>query len=86
MPLRNFNPQLTKEAREAVSDAFDAVAEWHTEIAAGSNNVIKKMAVAARTLGWPDYVVTAISAHVQGIAQVQIYMTSSHPGCLAGTD
>ena len=76
MPLRNFNPKLTKEAREAVSEAFDAVAEWHTEMAAGSNNVFKKMAIAARALGWPDYVVNAIIAQVQGITQVQIQLTS----------
>lgn len=76
MPLRNFSPQLKQEAREAVSNAFDAIAEWHTETAAASNNVIKKVAIAACALGWPDYVVNATTAHFQGITQVQIQLTS----------
>ena len=32
MPLRDFNPKLSDEAREAISAAFDAIAECHNEV------------------------------------------------------
>ena len=34
MPLHDFNPKLSDEAREAISAAFDAIAECHNEVAA----------------------------------------------------
>src|SRR6266478_5628720 len=58
MPLRDFNPKLSDEAREAISAAFDAIAECHNEVAASSEKVVTKIAQAARALGWPDQVVS----------------------------
>lgn len=74
MQLRVFNTKLTKEAQEAVSDAFDAVVEWNTELGANTENVAQKMAVAARAIGWPDPIVTAITSHVHSITQLHIHM------------
>jgi hypothetical protein len=74
MPLRNFNPNLSKEAQDAISDAFDAVAEWHKELGSSTENVTRKMAIAAQAVGWPNQVVTAITSHVQSITHLQIHM------------
>ncbi len=76
MPLRAFNHTLSKEAQEAVNIAFDAVEEWNKELASNTQNVAQKMAIAARAVGWPDPVVTAITSHVQSITQLHIYMMS----------
>lgn len=76
MPLRNFNPKLSKEAQEAISEAFDAVAEWHKKLGSNTEDVTKKLAIAARAIGWPDHVVSALTAHVQSITQLQIHMMS----------
>ena len=56
MPLRDFNPKLSDEAREAISAVFDAIAECHNEVAASSEKVVTKIAQAAWVLGWPDQV------------------------------
>ena len=60
MPLRDFNPKLSDEAREAISAAVDAIAECHNEVAASSEKVVTKIAQAARVLGWPDQVVSGM--------------------------
>src|SRR5262249_28653959 len=59
---RNFNPMwapgLSDEARKAVNAAFDAMSTWRIETAKNSEKnseqVIEKLAAAARTLGWPE--------------------------------
>jgi hypothetical protein len=43
MPLRDFNPKLSDEAREAITAAFDAIAECHNELAASSEKVVTKI-------------------------------------------
>src|SRR6266446_1960092 len=44
MPLRDFNPKLSDESREAISAAFDAIAECHNEVAASNEKVVTKIA------------------------------------------
>ena len=51
MPLRDFNPKLSDEAREAISAAFDAIAQCHNDVAASSEKVVTKI---ARPLGCSD--------------------------------
>src|SRR5262249_4368297 len=59
---RNFNsmsvPGLSDEARQAVNAAFDAMSAWRIDTAKSneknSEQLIEKMAEAARTLGWPE--------------------------------
>jgi len=77
---RNFNPMsvpgLSDEARQAVNAAFDAMSAWRIEMANSNENsselVIEKMAAAARALGWPEQIVDATRAQLQGITKMQI--------------
>ena len=80
--FRDFNPMsvagLSDEAREAVNTAFDAMSAWRVEIAnsneKNSEQVIEKMAAAARALGWPEQIVDATRAQLQSITKMQIQM------------
>src|SRR5215475_2790701 len=82
MNPRNFNsmsvPGLSDEARKAVNAAFDAMSTWRIETAnnneKNSEQVIEKMAAAARALGWPDQIVDATRAQMQSISKMQIQM------------
>jgi hypothetical protein len=77
---RNFNPMsapgLSDEARKAVNEAFDAMSTWRIETAKNSEKnseqVIEKMAAAARALGWPEEIVDATRAQMQSITKMQI--------------
>jgi hypothetical protein len=79
---RNFNLMsavgLSDEARKALNAAFDAMSTWRIETARSSEKngeqVIEKMAAAARALGWPDEVVDGVRAQIQGITRMQIQM------------
>ena len=77
---RVFNPMsapgLSDEARKAVSAAFDAMSTWRTETAQSNEKnieqVIEKMAAAARALGWPEQIVDATRAQMQSVTKMQI--------------
>src|SRR5258708_18308200 len=79
---RNFEPMwapgLLDEARKAVNAAFDAMSTWRIETASNSEKnseeVIEKMAAAARALGWPEQIVDATRAQLQSITKMQIQM------------
>jgi len=77
---RSFSPTLapglSDEARKAVNAAFDAMSTWRTETVDNSEKsferVIDKMAAAARVLGWPEQIVDATRAQMEGITKMQI--------------
>src|SRR5215831_18259446 len=77
---RNFNLMsavgLSDEARKALHAAFDAMSTWRIETAKSSEKnseqVIEKMAAAARALGWPAEIVDAIRTQMQSITKLQI--------------
>ena len=77
---RNFNaasiPGLSSEARKALNAAFDAMVTWRTDTLnsseKGIEQVIDKMAAAARALGWPEQIVEATRAQMQSITNMQI--------------
>jgi hypothetical protein len=77
---RNFNPMwapgLSDEARKAVNAAFDAMSTWRIETAKdsekNSEQVIEKMAAAARALGWPEQIVDTIRTQMLSITKMQI--------------
>ena len=79
---RDFNPMsiagLSDEARQAVNAAFDAMSAWRMDIAnsneKNSEQVIEKMAAAARALGWPEQIVDATGAQLQSSTKMQIQM------------
>ena len=71
-------PGLSNEARDAVNAAFDAMSTWRTETVQNSEKnleqVIEKMAAAARALGWPEQIVDATRAQMQTMTKTQIQM------------
>jgi hypothetical protein len=77
---RKFDPMavpgLSSEARDAVNAAFDAMSTWRTETAQNSEKnleqVIEKMAGAARALGWPEQIVDATRSQMQTVTKMQI--------------
>jgi hypothetical protein len=77
---RNFNPMwapaLSEEARKAVNAAFDAMSTWRIETAKNSEKnseqVIEKLAAAARALGWPEQIVDTTRTQMQSITKMQI--------------
>jgi hypothetical protein len=79
---RNFSsmsvPELSDGARQAVNAAFDAMSAWRIETVKNneknSEEVMEKMAAAARALGWPDQIVDATRAQLQSITKMQIQM------------
>ena len=91
---RDFNSMsvvgLSDEARQAMNTAFDAMSAWRIDIAnsneKNSEQVIEKMAAAARALGWPEQIVDAIRAQLESITKLQIQMMGSHDGHLGGAD
>ena len=91
---RSFNsmsvPGLSDEARQAVNAAFDAMSAWRIETAKSneknSEQVIEKMAAAARALGWPEQNrgchARAASEHHENADP----NNGSHDGYLGGAD
>ena len=79
---RKFDPMsipgLSNEARDAVNAAFDAMSTWRTETVNNSEKnleqVIEKMAAAARALGWPEQIVDATRSQMQTLTKTQIQM------------
>ena len=77
---RNFNPMsapnLSEETRRAVTAAFDEMSMWRTETFTNGEKrfeqVMEKMAEAARALGWPEQVVDATRSQIQSITKMQI--------------
>jgi hypothetical protein len=79
---RKFDPMavpgLSAEARDAVNAAFDAMSTLRTETVNNSEKnleqVIEKIAAAARALGWPEQIVDATRSQMQTLTKTQIQM------------
>ena len=73
---RSFDPSsvsgLSNKARAAVNESFDAMSTWRQEAADSGEKVIKKMAVAAAALGWPEQIVDAARVQMQNIVEMQV--------------
>ena len=75
---RNFDqmstPKLSDDARKAVNAAFEAMSTWREQIVNEKNSeqVIEKMAEAARELGWPEQIVDATRMQMEAITKMQI--------------
>jgi hypothetical protein len=77
---RSFDPAslagLSDEARGAVNAAFDAMATWRAETISlseqGLEQVLERMAAAARALGWPDQIVEATCGQMRAVSKMQI--------------
>jgi hypothetical protein len=73
------NPAFTKlgeDAKKAVMQAFDAMANWRAELAEmgekNSNAVFDKMAEAAKSLGWPTDFVELSRKQMQSASKLQL--------------
>jgi hypothetical protein len=79
---RKFDPMavpgLSGEAGDAVNAAFDAMSTWRSETVNSSEKnleqVIEKMAAAARALGWPEQIVDATRSQMQTVIKTEIQM------------
>jgi hypothetical protein len=67
-------PKLSDDARKAVNAAFEAMSTWREQIVneKNSDQVIGKMAEAARKLGWPEQIVDATRTQMEAITKMQI--------------
>jgi hypothetical protein len=89
---RSFDPMavpgLSNEARNAVNAAFDAMSTWRTETVNNNEKnleqVIEKMAAAARALGWPEQIVDATRSQMQSVTKTQIHTMDQM--CLGGAN
>ncbi len=73
------NPAFTKlgeDTKKAVTQAFDAMTNWRTELAEmsekNSNAVFDKMAEAAKSLGWPTDFVELSRKQMQSASKLQL--------------
>ena len=59
-----------------MKDVFETVSDWRIETAndneRNTKRVIKKLAVAAAALGWPEQIVDSARAQMQSVAEIQI--------------
>src|SRR6516225_8399074 len=72
---RMSTPKLSDDARKAVNAAFEAMSTWRNEIVNSEKNgeqVIEKMAEAARELGWPEPIVDATRMQMEAITKMQV--------------
>ena len=89
---RNFDrmstPKLSDDARKAVNAAFEAMSTWREEIVNEKNSeqVIEKMAEAARELGWPEQIVDATRMQMEAITKNANSNDGSRDGYLEGAD
>ncbi|MDX2259929.1 MAG: hypothetical protein NW205_13570 [Hyphomicrobiaceae bacterium] len=79
MATPNFtNPALTKEAREAITAAFEALAKWRDDMANAnerySKNFFDQMAQATRAMGWPDSAIEATREQLMSASRMQLQM------------
>ncbi len=76
LSIRMMAPQLSDEARKAVKAVVDAMSTWHADIVKSSEKnyeqVIEKMATAARALGWPEQIVDVTREKLQSITKMQL--------------
>lgn len=70
--------KLSDDARKAVSQAFDAMSNWRSQMAElgdkNSDAVFDKMSEAAKALGWPTDFVEMSRKQVQSATKMQVQM------------
>jgi hypothetical protein len=74
--LRNMNlPGITKEMRDELLSAFDALSNWRDEIAGVNERCLAKvlvqMSAVARSMGWPDQAIKATHEHLENASKMQ---------------
>jgi hypothetical protein len=69
---------MTKELRESVASAFDALSHWRNEIDTVNERYLHKVldqtSETARSMGWPDEAISATRQHLMEISKAQTHM------------
>ena len=68
-------PGMTKEMREGLVAAFDALSNWSDEIETVNERCLKKVldqtSAVARSMGWPDQAVRMMREHLENASKAQ---------------
>ena len=74
----NRIPGMTKEMRDGVVAAFDALSKWRDEIETVNERCLKKVldqtSTVARSMGWPDQTVRMTREHLERASKAQTEM------------
>jgi hypothetical protein len=74
-------PGVTKEVRERVTAAFDALSNWRDEIETANERCLEKVldqtSAVARSMGWPDQAVKTTRDYLEQISRAQTKMIDS---------
>ena len=68
-------PGMTKEMRDGVVAAFDALSNWSDEIETVNERCLKKVldqtSTVARSMGWPDQAIRMMREHLENASKAQ---------------
>ena len=68
-------PGITKEVREGIVAAFDALSNWRDEIETANERCLGKVldqtSAVARSMGWPDQAIRMMREHLENASKAQ---------------
>ena len=71
-------PGMTREMRDGVIAAFDALSNWRDEVDTANERCLSKVldrtSAIARLMGWPDQAVRATREYLEKTSKVQVEM------------
>ena len=71
-------PGMTREVRDGVIAAFDALSNWRDEVETANERclgkVLDRTSAIARSMGWPDQAIGATREYLQKTSKVQVGM------------
>jgi hypothetical protein len=71
-------PGMTREMRDGVIAALDALSNWRDEVDTANERclgkVLDRTSAIARSMGWPDQAVRATREYLEKISKVQVEM------------
>jgi len=71
-------PGITREVREGMTAAFDALSNWRDEIETANERCLGKVldqtTAVARSMGWPDQAVKTTRGYLEQISKAQTKM------------
>jgi hypothetical protein len=69
-------PGITKEMREGIVAAFDALSNWRDEIETANERCLGKVldqtSAVARSMGWPDQAIRTTREYLQNTSKMQV--------------
>jgi len=72
-------PGMTREMREGVIAAFEALSNWRDEVETANERCLTKVldrtSAIARAMGWPDQAITMTREYLQKASKVQVEMS-----------